>query len=353
MTELDDVKWNFAHHAASSFDRTDAANASPLYAWLARCASLDKEILQLVLHATTKSMRPHMLFAAVQYLLLSGVQDELVEFYPNFTIRPRPHGEAYPYFRAFCLKYAEEICRLVSTYGVQTNNVGRCAILLPAFALVAQHGGYRPLAMLELGPSAGLNMLWDRYGYDYGAAGYVGVHTSPVQIHCEVRGERVPALPKKIPKICWRMGIDLHPLDVHEEEAVRWLRALIWPEHRDRAQLLESALIIARQHPRPMVVGDMVDRLPEVLKQVPVEAILCLYHSYVLYQIPEPIRARILAQIAEFAKTRELFRVSFESAREMGQAALELFWYRGGSEEQRLRLAEGESTGRWMKLSVQ
>jgi hypothetical protein len=145
-----------------------------------------------------------MLFAAVWYLLLRGIQDELVEFYPNLTTKPRPCEEAYPSFRAFCLKHTDEIIRLVTTYGVQNNEVGRCADLLLVFDRVARLGGGKPLAMIELGPSAGLNMLWDRYGYDYGERGYVGNRESPVQLHCEPRGDILPPLPKTIPVVSWR-----------------------------------------------------------------------------------------------------------------------------------------------------
>ena len=270
------LQQSFTQHGTFSFGRADGPNASPLYSWLALQAAEDQEILRLVLHANSRSQRPHMLFAAVQYLLFSGIQDELIDFYPNLTRKPRPLQDAYPFFRAFCLKHADKISQLVTTHGVQTNEVGRCADLLFAFDRVAQHGRGKPLAMIELGPSAGLNMLWDRYGYDYGTVGYVGDRASPVQLHCQLRGEIVPPLPKVIPTVSWRMGIDLQPIDVHDEEATRWLRALIWPEHQDRAQRLEAALAMAQQH-LPIVAGDAVNHLPEVLANVPADTTLCIY----------------------------------------------------------------------------
>lgn len=349
--ELAYLQQSFTQHGISSFGRTDAPNASPLYSSLAQRAALDREILRLVLHANTRPQRPHMLFAAVQYLLFSGIQDELREFYPNLTTKPRPREEAYPSFQAFCLKHADEIVHLVTTYGVQNNEVGRCADLLLAFDRVARLGGGRPLAMIELGPSAGLNMLWDRYGYDYGGLGYVGDRESPVQLHCEPRGDILPPLPKTIPVVSWRRGIDLNPIDVRDERAARWLRALIWPEHRDRAQRIEAAITMAQQHPLPIVAGDAVDRLPEVLTQVPDEATLCIYHSYAMNQTPQPVRMRIFEQIAAVAQTRTLFRVAEEWYAGMSQAELDLFWYRG-SEIRREKLAECESHGRWITFTL-
>jgi hypothetical protein len=348
-TELAYLRQNFIRHANTSFGRANELSASQLYTQLALEAAEDKEILRLVLHANSRPLRPHMLFAAVQYLLFGGIQDELVEFYPNLTVKPRPCEEAYPYFRAFCLRYAEEIKRLVTTYGVQNTEVGRCADLLLAFDRVAQQGGGRPLAMIELGPSVGVNMLWDRYGYDYGVLGYVGDRTASVQLHCELRGDVLPPLPGAIPVVGWRMGIDLNPLDAHDAAAVRWLQALIWPEeYQDRAPRLNTALALVRQQPPLILAGDAVDRLPEVLALVPAEMTLCIYHSYAMNQTPPPVRTRIFEQIADFARTREVFRVSEEWYAEMEQPELELFWY-CSSQMRHESLAECESHGRWMK----
>jgi hypothetical protein len=350
QSELDYVQQNFTRHAVASFGRANELSSSPLYEWLALCAAEDREVLRLVLRANTRPQRPHMLFAAVQYLLLGGVQDELAEFYPNLTRKPRPREQAYPAFRAFCLKHADEIGRLVTTYGVQNNEVGRCADLLLAFDRAARLGGGRPLAMIELGASGGLNLLWDRYGYDYGDLGYVGDRTSPVQLRCELRGDVLPPLPAAIPPVSWRMGIDLNPLDANDEDAVRWLRALIWPEeHQDRAPRLEAALKMVRRHPVTVVAGDAVDRLPEVLERAPAEATLCIYHSYAMNQTPEPVRARIFAQIAAAGRTREVFHVAEEWYASMDQPELELTWHHPAGTLHET-LAECESHGRWLRF---
>ncbi|MBO0782170.1 MAG: DUF2332 domain-containing protein [Ktedonobacteraceae bacterium] len=346
--ELTYLRQSFISHGTYSFGRSDPPSASPLYSWLALQAAEDQEVLKLVMHANTRPQRPHMLFAAVQYLLLSGIQDPLRDFYPNLTEQPHPRVEAYPTFRAFCLRHAAEVRHLVTTYGVQNNEVGRCSDLLLAFNMVAQRGGGRPLAMIELGPSAGLNMLWDLYGYNYGIAGPVGDQNAPVQLYCEPRGELLPPVPRDIPMVGWRMGIDLNPIDIHDDHAVRWLRALIWPEHRERAQRIELAMAMARQQTLTIVAGDAVDHLPTILAQVPANMTLCIYHSYALNQTPSPVRERIFAQIEHFAAQRELFRVSEEWYANMKQAELELFTYHH-RQVQHERLAICESHGRWLK----
>ena len=78
--------------------------------------------------------------------------------------------------------------------------------------------------MVEIGASAGLNLLWDRYSYDYGEGRRYGALTSTVQISCTLRGNRLPPFPVFLPKVAWRMGIDLHPLGVSDPEAKLWKR---------------------------------------------------------------------------------------------------------------------------------
>jgi len=97
-----------------------------------------------------------------------------------------------------------------------------------------------------------------------------------------VRGDKSPPKFGILPKIISRVGIDLNPIDVHDEAATRWLRALIWPEHSDRRQLLDAALTVASQHSVRLIAGDAAAVLPDLLPFIPSEAVLCLYHSYTL-----------------------------------------------------------------------
>jgi hypothetical protein len=138
---------------------------------------------------------------------------------------------------------------LVATRHVQTNEIGRCACLLPAFGLVdSQTKGYA-LSLVEIGASAGLNLLWDCYGYDYGAGRRYGMSNSPVQLTCTLHGNRFPPISPSLPQIALRVGLDLAPIKVDDVEATLWLRALIWPEQRERITLLSHALQLAQQDP--------------------------------------------------------------------------------------------------------
>jgi hypothetical protein len=330
---------------AGVYRGTASEVSSPLYAQLARQVAADPDVLRLVTEADRFQQVSHLLFGAVHFLLLGGSAHPLAEFYPSLRAAPRPAEEAYPHFRAFCLEHAAEIRRLVTMQRVQTNEVQRCTALLPAFAVVSRWGGGKPLALVEAGASAGLNLLWDRYGYDYGAAGRAGDVASPVQLVCEVRGGILPPIPPVLPAVSYRLGIDLKPIDVRDEAATRWLRALIWPEHRDRARLLERAIGMARQDPPPMRAGDLLDLLLPALEEAPGDAAVCVYHSYTLNQCPRTTGEQLDLLLAGFSRNRDVDRISLEWFSGQQQPHLELYSYRRGA-VQRTLLASCEAHGR-------
>jgi hypothetical protein len=162
----------------------------------------------------------------------------------------------------------------------QTNEVGRCAALLPVLAGLAQ-----PVALLEVGASAGLCLFPDRYSYRYGDR-VVG-HGGPL-IECAATGLTPPA---GGPEVVWRAGLDVNPLDVTDPADVAWLEALIWPEHAHRRARLRAAVAVAAAEPPLLRRGDLVDDLPALAAQAPAGATLVVFHSSVLAYVPAPRRA--------------------------------------------------------------
>jgi hypothetical protein len=199
-----------------------------------------------------------------------------------------------------------------STRLVHTNEVRRSACSLPAFGLVARRGGDRPLALVEIGASAGLNLLWDRYGYDYGQGRRYGDPQSPVQISCTPRGTSLPPVPPQFPSVVFRAGLDLSPIDLRDPDAALWLRALVWPEHKARSRLLQRAIDFARRDPPRLCAGDALDLLPRVLASAPPEAVVCVFHTHTVNQLSVERREQFSALIADLATRHDLFRVSIE-----------------------------------------
>lgn len=176
----------------------------------------------------------------------------------------------------------------------QTNEVARCATLLPVLALLPP-----PLALVEVGASSGLCLLYDAWRYHYTGPGIdhrVGVTDSPVELPCVVDAD-VP-LPATVPAIVWRVGLDLAPVDARDPDARRWLGCLVWPEHHDRAQRLAAALDVAAAVAPTITAGDLVDDLAAVLDRAPAEATVVVLHSATLAYVDPDRRAAFVDLLA-------------------------------------------------------
>jgi len=142
---------------------------SALYSHLYTGLKDDQEIVSLLAHVDKDQPLLILFFSVMNFLVLRERHHEFAQFYPYLSTSPRPASEAYPYFRDFCLTHRDEIRPLLSGTRLQTNEVTRCANLLPAFELVSQRSGRQPLAFIEIGASAGLKLNWSRFGYRYGS----------------------------------------------------------------------------------------------------------------------------------------------------------------------------------------
>jgi hypothetical protein len=204
--------------------------------------------------------------------------------------------------------------------------------------------------MIEVGCSAGLNLLWHRYQYRYGSI-VVGDSTSPVQITCELQGGPLPPLPESLPFVAHCQGIELCPRDIRNEEDMRWVRAAIWPEELGRHYLLDAAIAFARREGMSLHTGDACDLLPELLSTIPGDQTAVVWHSFAVNQGPLDVKACIDAQIANASRERTLYRVSLEFLDQAGPQ-LELITYEQGKMVQQEVLARCAVHGEHMTWLV-
>lgn len=332
------------------FATLEARGASPLYERLALGVAEDGGLLALAARARPEQPAPNLLFAAVHLLLLAGVRHELAGFYASVTASP-VGGDPFPAFRDFCVEHWDAVTAMVQERRVQTNVVERCGLLLPAFGLVAERSGGQPLHLVEVGASAGLNLLWDRYRFDYGWEGACGAAASPVVIETELRGGAATPIPTALPAIAARTGIDLNPIDVRDAEAVSWLRALVWPEERERLRRLDAAVGLAQENPPRLLAGDALDLASRVLRAAPPDEALCVYHTHTLNQFSAEARKRFAALLAEAGATRDLYWLSSEYRPVEGgdmRPALTLVSFDDGGPEEQI-LAYCDHHGRWLE----
>lgn len=243
----------------AEFAAREARGVSPAYERLASAVTRDRELLALLAALPPAKRQPNLLFGVVR--LLGGPVEDPAAFH-DYVVANWPVIEAE-----------------MRTRATQTNEAGRCAVLLPVLTALPQ-----PLALLEVGASAGLCLYPDRYTYRYGD--HLVGSGDPV-LACTATNM---APPIGLPQVVWRAGLDLNPLDVTDPVDLAWLDALIWPEHMHRRARLRAAAAVVATDPPLLVRGDLVDDLPALAAQAPPDATLVVFHSSVLYHVPTPRR---------------------------------------------------------------
>jgi hypothetical protein len=236
------------------FAELEAQDRSPLYADLARNVADDAASLAFLERLPPAKQQPNLLLAAVRHL----------------------HGTPrdWPHFRALLHDNVDAVRALMLVRRTQTNEPARCATLLPVLAQLQQ-----PLALLEVGASAGLCLLPDQYAYRYGSR---RVTPTPSPLHpplfsCEA--SQATPFPDAMPRVVWRAGLDLNPIDLDNTDDVAWLETLVWPEQTARLACLRAAIAIARTIRPRVVKGDLLTDLPALAAQAPTDATLVVFHS--------------------------------------------------------------------------
>jgi len=160
----------------------------------------------------------------VHRLVLEGKAPELAPFYPSVG-GDANRGDPFPAFVTTVQQHIGELQKSLDL-GVQTNEVGRSAALLPGFLAVANRWGL-PLRIRELGTSAGLNLRWDHFRYDRNGRGW-GDPSSVVRFGDDVFETDAPF--DIGATVVDRRGCDRAPLDATTDEGRMRLMSYVWPD---------------------------------------------------------------------------------------------------------------------------
>jgi hypothetical protein len=266
-------------------------------------------------HARPGQPQANLILGAVHYLLLGGTEHALAAHYPSVKPGATPKTDAFALFQDFCRLHEAELTRLVASRITNTNEVARCTSLYPAFDHIARETG-AALHMVEVGPSAGLNLNWNNYAYAYLRDGKEVVSRAPrdalITLQAELRGPRTPMLSPEIPRVASRVGLELNPVNLQSPEDRLWLRALIFPEFAQRFVRLEGAIRTAQAHPVQIRYGNALELLAPTIQALPPEGTPVVYHSFVTYQFSGAMKERLDATLRELSKARPVYRVSVE-----------------------------------------
>lgn len=180
--------------------------------------------------------------------------------------------------------------RRALAHAPQTNEVQRSAILLPGLLALAAAAG-RPLALLEIGASAGLNLWPERHRYDFGAWQW-GDAAAPLVLRAGWRGG-VPA--RAALAVARRAGCDLQPIDITQPDEALRLQSFVWADQAERIARLVAARDLAARwlHDDGVRVqgGRAADFVRRELAAAAGDALPVVMHS-IVWQYIEPAEQR-------------------------------------------------------------
>jgi hypothetical protein len=294
---------------------------SELFAVLAAGTAGDEALLEIAASAKPGQPVDLLLLCAAHFLAMDEPDSEMAAYFPLLADQPRPPQTAFPVFRQFCLARRDRLIRILASRQLQMTFPGRAAFLIPAFARVAAETG-EPFSLVEIGCSAGVNLLFDRYSYDIGGT-RLGDPAAPVQLRCEMRGRPAP-LPDHLPRIATRIGIDLDPIDVGDPAERRWADALLFPEWIERRQTLRAALDLRAGYPLEVIKGDALSVLPDLLARL--SGPLCVLDSHCMYQWPMEARDALDRLLCEASLTRTIHFVAQEQVGNLPRGFVQREW---------------------------
>lgn len=325
------------------------AAASPMYQFLSTQVSQDVELIELAKDADPRQPAPNLFFAAVHFLLMQNSSEELSRHYPSFGGSFTGSEVVFASFKRFCLKFRPQISQILKTRLVQTNEVQRCALLLPAVHFVSQNAGNSQIALVDVGASCGLNFLMDRAFIKYTDGQSLGPKSSALQLCCESKGVQFPK--EGNVKIVDRIGVDLNPINLLSETERQWNLALIWPDQIERIERFKSALQILDSTPITFVKGNGNEVLPQIASNVSRDHLLCVMHSFTLNQFSKEDREVFNLRLTHISNDREVWRISLEWIGTTHPEVL-IAQYKDGEKKLEQRVAECGAHGEWIKWLI-
>ena len=296
------------------FAATQCRGRSAVYEALSEGIAGDDGLLDLLMAAPDDQRRPSLLLAAVNFLLASDPGAPLAAYYPVHGGRRPVDGQLVTAFAAFCDAHRGELGQLVRTQATQTNEIRRCvALRLGLDYLRRDWPG--PVTLVEVGASAGLNLLVDRYRYRVGGQEASPSGAGPVTISCDIRdGDPAAGILGPVPQITARLGIDQQPVRLADPGARAWLEAFIWPEHTADLAVLRAAIDLATSGPAPVVVqGDAITDTARLLDQLPGREPIVVFTATLLSYLGASARAAFAAQLGQAAERRPVAWVFAEA----------------------------------------
>lgn len=288
------------------FAEGEAASTSAMYQHVAIALSESEAAMRAIAAVPVRKRRPAVILAALHDLALSGRARLLAAAYELGDVEAAATAAINT-----LLELTDTIVDIAAHRTPRYDDTGRCGVLYPAIAEVARRTGVNTVGLIDVGCSAGFNLVVDSVGITYSDGLALGEPSSPVQLSPSLVGERhIPM--QAIPRVTARVGIDAVPLDVTDADDNRWMRACLSPDQPDRAARLDAELALAAAAPLLLLRGDPVDLLSDALTHVPADAVPVVMTTWALSRFSVAKRLRFLQRLQEAARERTVAWVSAE-----------------------------------------
>ena len=231
----------------------------------------------------------------------------------------------------------------------QTNEAGRSAGLMTGILHLAKRFG-PALELLEIGSSAGMNLLIERFRFDLGGVG-VGPTASSVPIKPEWRGPPPPDAPINIRSV---RGVDIHPLDATDPAQADRLQSYIWVDNQERQARMAACIAMMRNRPVQLAAGDAADWIEAELqtRQEP-GTTRVLMHSVMWQYMPQSGRDRVATAMAsagaKATAQRRLGWVMMEPNRDLHRHEVRVQGWNGQGDSPMELVALTHAHGAWVE----
>ena len=296
------------------FAATQCRGRSAVYEALSESVAGDDRLLELIMIASPEQRRPSLLFASVNWLLAQDPTAELRTYYPIHGGDRSVGSDLGPAFADFCLRNRAELLELLAHRSTQTNEVRRCFALRLGLRQVSRRWP-GPLHLVEVGTSAGLNLIFDRYAYRIDGQLVEGDGSAAV-ITTELRGGgRLDWATGADPVISRRLGLDQDLVDLADADAQRWLEAFIWPEQVGDLATLRAAIgtFLAQRAEVELVPGNAVTDTAAMITDLAGDEPVIVFTATLLNYLSAADRRAFLDQLDSAAARRRVAWVFVEA----------------------------------------
>ncbi|KMN38543.1 DUF2332 domain-containing protein [Lysinibacillus sp. LK3] len=290
------------------FSELEAQKSSPLYAYWSKEIAEDRELLTLMQSIPGSQPKPNMFFASVQYLAFKK-NHPLKSYYSIFDRSENYLEASFFTLKEFVRLNEEALVECFQTKLVQTNELNRSSYLYPIFSEIA-HKTEKPLTLIEIGTSAGLLLNLDHYKYEIKETEQIlhfGDFESSVVVYAENIGKSLTAI--KPFEVSERVGIDLNIVDLNKEEDYEWMQALIWPEQKDRKELLRKVSQLNKNISKKLYAGDFLQLIPSFIKNIDDGTQVIIFHTHVANQFNESLKINLLTMINNMSEQHPIYHV--------------------------------------------